>query len=206
MGESDNKAFWQRFAKLYGPAMKGSASLYGEICRRMTLRLSPDMEVLELACGSGQLSFPLAPLVHSWTATDFSEAMVAEAEKRPAPAQLHFAVRDATALPEADGSFDAVVIANALHIMPQPEQALREIFRVLKPGGLLLAPTFIRPGNTAGAIRMRIMGLGGFRTYHSWDGETFPAFLQEQGFTVEKVRVLGGGMMPLCYAEARKPF
>ena len=42
-----------------------------------------------------------------------------------------------------DEKFDVVVIANALHIMPQPEKALKEIHRVLKKDGILFAPTFV---------------------------------------------------------------
>jgi ubiquinone/menaquinone biosynthesis C-methylase UbiE len=49
-------------------------------------------------------------------------------------------VADATALPYADDSFDAVLIANALHVMPEPEKALREIDRALRLGGILIAP------------------------------------------------------------------
>ena len=43
--------------------------------------------------------------------------------------------------------FDAAVISNALHIMPEPEKALAEIRRVLKPGGILIAPTFMAVGS-----------------------------------------------------------
>ena len=49
---------------------------------------------------------------------------------------------DATALSYADDSFDAVLIANALHVMPEPEKALREIDRALRLGGILIAPVF----------------------------------------------------------------
>ena len=129
MNNTDNKTFWQRFARVYGPAMRRSGALYRDICRRMALRLTPDMEVLELACGTGQLSFPLAERVRRWEATDFSPAMVEQTRKRTAPPQLSFSVQDATALPYADHSFDAVVISNALHVMPHPELALMEADR-----------------------------------------------------------------------------
>ena len=48
----------------------------------------------------------------------------------------------------ADRSFDAVIVSNALHIVPQPEKALAEIRRVLKDDGVLIAPTFTHAGNS----------------------------------------------------------
>ena len=64
--------------------------------------------------------------------------MIAQAKLKPRGAGLHFSVQDATSLPYADETFDAVLIANALHIMPRPKKALAEIYRVLKPGGSCL--------------------------------------------------------------------
>lgn len=110
--------------------MKGSASLYDAICTHCLPYLTPEMEVLELACGSGQFSFRLAERVRQWTATDFSEKMVLEAQKRSGPQSLTFEMQDATNLPYPAESFDAVLIANALHIMPSPDRALEEIHRV----------------------------------------------------------------------------
>ncbi len=65
-------------------------------------------------------------------ATDYSGGMIREAKKGAIPANLTFEAADATALPYADDSFDVVLIANALHVMPEPEKALREIDRVLR--------------------------------------------------------------------------
>ncbi len=147
--KTDNKAFWQRFAKLYGPVMERSgAKLYRDICQHIRPYLNRDMNVLELACGIGLLSHPLSGQVRLWEGTDFSPAMIAEAKKKNLSARLHFSVQDATALTYALGSFDAVVIANALHIMPDPDKAMTEIRRVLKPEGLLFAPTFVHGEGT----------------------------------------------------------
>lgn len=141
--QTDNKQFWQRWASCYGPLMQSSEPLYAAIAQQMQPYLTPEMNVLELACGSGQLSFRLSRLVRDWEATDFSPKMIAQAKLKPRGAGLHFSVQDATSLPYADETFDAVLIANALHIMPRPEKALAEIYRVLKPGGQLFAPTFV---------------------------------------------------------------
>ena len=139
-------AFWQKTARHYTRSMDRSAPLYAAVCERIRPHLSRDMNVLELACGTGQLSFPLSPYVRLWEATDAAPAMIQEAKKRIGSSRLHFSVQDAAHLPYAPESFDAVVIANALHILPEPDRVLREIQRVLKPGGWLFAPTFVHGG------------------------------------------------------------
>lgn len=207
--DTSNKGFWQRFARLYAPAMQSSHILYDAICGRIRPRLCRNMDVLELACGTGQLSFPLCGWVHQWEATDFSEAMITEAKKRTkagagTSAKLHFSVQDATALPYAENSFDAVVISNALHIMPFPQKALSEIRRVLKPEGLLFAPTFIHGDSTGFRLRVRLMELAGFHTYHKWNAGDFISFISQNGFDVTDHRLMGDSLAPLCYLEARK--
>ena len=146
-------AFWQKTARHYTRSMDRSAPLYAAVCERIRPHLSRDMNVLELACGTGQLSFPLSPYVRLWEATDAAPAMIQEAKKRIGSSRLHFSVQDAAHLPYAPESFDAVVIANALHILPEPDRVLREIQRVLKPGGWLFAPTFVHGGGRLARLR-----------------------------------------------------
>lgn len=201
---SDNKDFWQRMARLYAPFMRRSDRLYADICDRILPDLTRQMNVLELACGSGQISFRLAGRVRLWEATDFSPNMIAEADKRPKPGALRFSVQDATALSYGPEGFDAVVIANALHIMPHPERALAEIHRVLKPGGLLFAPTFVHGKGAGFRLRARLLALAGFRVYSKWSAEEFSRYISRHSFTVVKTEKLGGGLAPLCCLEATK--
>ncbi|MFR8466707.1 class I SAM-dependent methyltransferase [Eisenbergiella tayi] len=204
MKEESNINFWQKVAFLYGPFMKNSHKLYENICRRIKPDLNRDMDVLELACGSGQLSFALAQYVRHWEATDFSEKMIEEAKKKEHSSRLFFSVQDATALPYAPASFDVVVIANALHIMPYPEKALAEISRVLKPGGILYAPTFVQIEGKMPKFRMRMMEGIGFHMYHKWNAGELIAFVSEHGFTPMKHGILYEGLLPLCFLKARK--
>ena len=176
--QTDNKQFWQRWASCYGPLMQSSEPLYAAIAQQMQPHLTPEMNVLELACGSGQLSFRLSRLVRDWEATDFSPKMIAQAKLKPRGAGLHFSVQDATSLPYADETFDAVLIANALHIMPRPEKALAEIYRVLKPGGQLFAPTFVHGEVPRTRLRMLAMRCAGLQIYNSWMVPQYLAFLQ----------------------------
>ena len=202
---NDNKQFWQRVASLYSPFMeKGNGRLYDDICAEISSKLRKNMNVLELACGSGQLTFRLADQVERWEATDFSPNMISEAQKQFVPANLHFDLQDATDLPYADGSFDAVVIANALHIMPEPDKAMAEICRVLKNGGALYAPTFVHGEGAGYHIRIKLMNLIGFKTYSKWSAEEFEKYIEKHGFQVEVMTVIGSTLTPLCCLIAKK--
>lgn len=200
-----NKSFWDRWAGRYDRAMADSGGLYEQIADRIKKGLTRDMNVLELACGTGLLSEKLAGNVKLLEATDFSEEMIRQAKTKKHSARLHFSVQDATALPYAFDSFDVVVIANALHIMPEPEKALAEIRRVLNPGGKLYAPTFVHGKGAGFRLRARIMTLGGFKVYSKWSSEEFAAYIAANGFKVTRTERLGGKIAPLCYLEAVLP-
>ena len=92
----DNKQFWERFSRHYAGFMRRSQTTYQQICKAMRPFLKRDMDVLELACGTGQLSVPLSPCVRSWEATDFSSEMIRQAKKQICSSRLHFSVQDAT--------------------------------------------------------------------------------------------------------------
>jgi SAM-dependent methyltransferase len=107
------------------------------------------VRVLDVACGPGHLAGAAALRGAVATGTDFSPTMIAEA-RRHHPG-LAFREGDAEALPFGDRSFDAVVIGFGMLHFAAPERAVREVFRVLAPGGKIAfsvwdaperAPTF----------------------------------------------------------------
>ena len=204
MAQGDNKRFWQNHAGIYGAVVRtSSGKTYDAVCERIRARLTPDMYVLELACGTGQLSFPLGASVALWEATDFSEAMIRQTQKIPHSDRLRFSVQNAESLPFEHSTFDAAVISNALHIMPRPERALKELHRVLKPGGILFSPTYIHGGMQRPSLRARIMNQSGFRVYHPWNAAELRAFIESYGYEVESEVILTDSVAPLCYIEAR---
>ena len=201
MKEKDNKGFWDRWAKRYDKAMSGDKDTYARILNRMKKKLNRNMVVLELACGTGILSAQLAGSVKMLEATDFSEEMIKQAKQKCHSSRLHFSVQDATSHPYAPETFDAVVMSNALHIMPEPEKALAEIRRVLKPGGILIAPTFTAAGSLSGRIKIRIMEVSGFKVFHKWTPKGYLHFLKKNGFEITQSRIFGG-VLKLTYVEA----
>ena len=137
-------------------------------------------------------------------ATDASLEMIAEAKRNNRSAKLHFSVQDMFCLPYADKSFDVVIVSNALHIVPQPEKALDEVRRVLKDGGVLIAPTFTHAGNSfSGKVKAFFMKLAGFPLHSRWASEEYLCFLRQNGWTVRKSVVLKASF-PLTYAECEK--
>ena len=98
------------------------------------------LSVLDDGTGPGLFAMLLAEMGHQVTAIDYSEDMVAEAEKRCRDAGYTIKAEqmDAQNLRFADESFDAVVSRNMIWTLDYPEKAYAEISRVLKPGGCLI--------------------------------------------------------------------
>ena len=103
------------------------------------LDLPQGARVADAGCGPGFLA--LAAAQAGWTASGFdaSAGMLEEARKnaRALGLSIEFLEADAAALPISDASLDAVLSRNVLWNLPDPEVALRDWFRALKPGGRL---------------------------------------------------------------------
>jgi SAM-dependent methyltransferase len=93
----------------------------------------PDTALLDVACGPGWLSAAAVKRGAVVTALDFAESMVAIARLRCPEADIHNA--DAENLPFQVGRFDAVVCSLGILHLPDPQRAIAEAHRVLKPGG-----------------------------------------------------------------------
>ena len=199
----NRRNFWDRTAKIYDRFMRRDAAAYD----RMYALLRPvvrDKTVLELAAGTGLIAKHIANAAEYIEVTDASEQMIRQAERENHAENLHFSVQDMFCLPYADAAFDVVIVSNALHIVPQPEKSLREIKRVLKDDGVLIAPTFTHAENSfPGKIKAFFMNLAGFPLHSKWTSEEYLKFLQQNDWTVRKSAVLKASF-PLTYAECVK--
>ena len=199
----NRRNFWDRTAKIYDRFMRRDAAAYD----RMYALLRPvvrDKTVLELAAGTGLIAKHIANAAEYIEVTDASEQMIRQAERENHAENLHFSVQDMFCLPYADAAFDVVIVSNALHIVPQPEKSLREIKRVLKDDGVLIAPTFTHAENSfPGKIKAFFMNLAGFPLHGKWTSEEYLKFLQQNDWTVRKSVVLKASF-PLTYTECVK--
>ena len=199
----EHKNFWDRNAGRYDRFMRKDRAAY-EKMYELIRPIVKAKTVLELAAGTGMIAKNIVIAAAHIEATDASPEMIAEAKRDTRSAKLHFSVQDMFRLPYANGSFDAVIVSNALHIVPQPEKALAEIRRVLKDDGVLIAPTFTHAGNSfSGKVRAFFMKLAGFPLHSRWTSEEYLTFLQQNGWTVRKSVVLKASF-PLTYTECMK--
>ena len=104
------------------------------------LKPQPGMKILDIGCGTGNLSLELAKLGAEVTGVDISEAMLVKAREKAKKENLdiEFYCADVHNLPFDDETFDAVVSLSALEFVPDLSEALKEAYRVLKPGGRLV--------------------------------------------------------------------
>lgn len=193
---------WNFFAPIYERAMKSQKSIYDYIYKEISAAASAK-NVLELATGPGMIAKHIAPSAKSVTATDFAPKMIEAAKKGSVPENVSFEVADATNLRYQNDSFDLVVIANALHIIPEPEKALAEIDRVLKANGTLIAPNFIEREKGKKNLWQKILSLIGIKFAHEWTAEEYKTFLSDHGWQVTKSHVCKG-RIDLLYAECKR--
>lgn len=147
--------FWDRVAWVYDVFANGiNRRANRAMCAAVAAQIRPEDEVLECACGTGLLTGVIAARCRALTATDFSEKMLAQAERKYANCRnVRFAQAHITKLDYPDGRFDAVVAANVIHLLDEPLQALRELDRVCRPGGRDFFASF-RPSAAAACCGM----------------------------------------------------
>jgi demethylmenaquinone methyltransferase/2-methoxy-6-polyprenyl-1,4-benzoquinol methylase len=180
--------------------------------RKATVRavVQPGDRVLDAACGTGDLAVIAAKAGGNVTGLDFSERML-ERARRKAP-DLEWVRGDMLALPFPDGSFDAATVGFGVRNVADLPGALRELQRVLRPGGRLGVLEITRP---RGPLRVfyslwfdrivpvlgKVLPGGEAYTYLPASVRRFPGpddlAAQMAGFTDVDYRLFAGGIVAL---------
>lgn len=144
---------WDRLRdELYGRAFPAAA---------MAALLPAGWTVADLGCGTAQMAATLAPHVKRVIGVDQSAAMLKAARKRVAGlANVELRQGELLALPIEDGGCDGALMTLVLGYLPDPAPALAESFRVLAPGGRLVAIDVMRHDREEFARQMGHANLG----------------------------------------------
>ncbi len=191
-------AFWDRVAGLYDLFEWSNRKVNAAARARVGELVPAGARVLDCAAGTGEFSLAAAKNAASVLCTDQSQAMLARARKKVRKrglANVSFAARDVSALPDPDGSFDAVIAGNVLHLLEKPEIAVRELWRVTIPGGRLILPTYLqgKAGTAYGAMIKIYQGVG-FHYEHAFTPETYREFLEGLRLAPVSLEVISGGV------------
>ena len=124
--------------------------------RKHSLSALPEKSGNVLLAGIGTgLDLPHLPAQHHYVGIDLNQAMLRRALPRARHVDFVPVLGDSQRLPFADASFDAAVLHLILAVVPDPPSCLREIARILRPGGsVLIFDKFLRPGQHAPLRRL----------------------------------------------------
>lgn len=125
-------------ARWYAKTTRKDLTEFKALARRMAEELPPDARVLEVAPGPGYFSIELAKLgKHHITGLDISKTFVEIARKNAQVegVQVDFQQGNASQMPFDDKTFDLIVCRAAFKNFTEPVEALKEMRRLLKPGG-----------------------------------------------------------------------
>ncbi len=113
------------------------------------LNLKPGTKVLDIACGAGQITIPMAKQGADVTAIDLAQNLVDRANERAQEAGLDISIQqgDAEALPFPDQSFDVSLSLIGSMFAPRPELVASEMARVTKPGGKMIMGNWTPEGH-----------------------------------------------------------
>ena len=212
------RRMFDRISPVYDAMNRAMSLGLDQRWRRMTAEavVRPGDRVLDACCGTGDLALAAERAGGQVTGLDFSERMLARARRKST--SIRWVLGDVLALPFADESFDAATVGFGIRNVPDLEPGLRELARVLRPGGRLgclevtrprglLAPFFRLWFDTLVPLAGRLLPGGEAYAYLPASVRRFPGpqdlaeAMRRAGFADVEWRLLGGGIVSLHVAR-----
>jgi demethylmenaquinone methyltransferase/2-methoxy-6-polyprenyl-1,4-benzoquinol methylase len=210
---------FDRIAPVYDVMNRAMSAGLDRRWRRLTAQavVRPGDRVLDACCGTGDLALAAHAEGGLVTGLDFSERMLERARRKSSA--VEWVQGDLLELPFADGSFDAVTVGFGVRNVEELGRALRELRRVLRPGGRLGILEIVRP---KGPVRFffrvwfdtlvplvgKALSGGEAYTYLPASVRRFPGPAElsvevgKAGFSSVAHRLLGGGIIVVLVAES----
>lgn len=136
--------FWDRIAHRYAKQPVADEAAYQKKLQMTREHLRPEMEVLEIGCGTGSTAIVHAPCVKHILAVDVSSRMLEIAQRKAEAAEIRNITFRQAAIDDfraPDRSFDVVLALSILHLLEDKEAVIARVHAMLKPGGLFVTST-----------------------------------------------------------------
>ncbi|UWR16697.1 class I SAM-dependent methyltransferase [Sulfitobacter sp. M368] len=136
--------FWNRMAPGYARSTISDVENYERKLRETAALMRPDMQVLEIGCGTGSTALWHAPNVAHITATDLSSGMLDIAREKARTAAIEnitFVEAAAEDVPQPDRPYDMIMAHSLLHLVKDHREVITNMANMLAPGGYLVTST-----------------------------------------------------------------
>ncbi|KLN60458.1 SAM-dependent methyltransferase [Kiloniella spongiae] len=147
--EAPSAKFWNKMADRYSKSPVSNQAAYEKKLEITQSYFTPDMEVLELGCGTGTTALIHAPFVKHIHAVDISEKMLEIARDKAAKqnvTNVTFAQAAIDTFIAPDQSYDIIMTHSVLHLLEDKEATIANIHKMLKPGGYFISSTVCLTG------------------------------------------------------------
>ena len=197
--------FWDKVSPIYDYfEMLYNSRVYCNTGKSAAAYIAPNDVVLECACGTGAISQYIAPKCRMLIATDLSMGMLRQAAQKCYQfPNAKFRYADLMHLKCRDERFDKVVAGNVIHLLDEPEAAVKELLRVCKTGGKLIIPTYINDEKTRQRKAVMLLEKLGVQFKREFDLQSYQKFFRDIGFADAEFQVVEG-RMPCAIAVITK--
>lgn len=198
-------SFWDKVSPVYDILQVVNRRSFRAMAEGVRQVVPEGAKVLECAAGTGILTAAAAEKAESVVCTDLSLPMLEKARKKCADMgfdNVSFEERDIYNMPDKDETYDAVVAGNVLHLLDEPERAVKELARVTKKGGKLILPTFLNADKDFSTSLLKIYRIFGFRS-KEYTFDEFRAMLERCNAGRMKITRING-FMPAAFVVIRK--
>jgi ubiquinone/menaquinone biosynthesis C-methylase UbiE len=140
----DRSFFWEKMAERYSRQPIADEASYQKKLQLTRDYFRPDMQLLELGCGTGSTAIVHSPYVKHIRAIDISSKMIEIAKDKAAAENIRnisFERSTIDIIDIAEQSIDAVLALSILHLLENKEAVIQRIHKMLKPGGFFISST-----------------------------------------------------------------
>jgi len=200
--------FWDRIAKRYSKQPIADESSYQKKLQITQEYLKPDMEVLELGCGTGSTAIIHAPYVKHIRAIDISSIMIEIAQSKADKKKIDNITFETLTIDDQnvqEQTLDVVLCLSILHLLENKEEVIANIYKMLKPGGVFISST-VCMGDTMIWLKIiapigQLLGLMPIVKFFTKD--QLRNCIVEAGFDIDKFWLPGKGKA--VFIVAKKP-
>lgn len=200
--------FWNKQAKGFNSETQPEMD---SLIQQSKPYLSHDFDVLDFACGTGYSTMHVAPLVKTIHGIDYSDEMIRYAKEKQVNtevANIVFSEGTIDSLIKAypNKQYDVILAYNVLHLLPNTEESIHQMFRLLKPSGVLITNTVClnEKKNLAAYLVKGISKLGIFPDLNSYSIKGLEQMLVQAGIDTLQKKSTNSGVTNLFMISKKR--